>query len=74
MGEAAIISVDLAKNVFQLRGAAADGSVVLRKKPSRPQFARFMAAQSPCLVAVEAWACVAGIGRGKWRGAGMTSG
>ncbi|MCB8836118.1 IS110 family transposase [Aurantimonas sp. VKM B-3413] len=56
MGEATIIGVDLAKNVFQLHGAAADGSVVFRKKLSRPQLARFMAAQPPCLVAMEACA------------------
>lgn len=42
MGEVSIIGVDLAKNVFQVHGAAADGSVVYRKKLSRPQFARFM--------------------------------
>ena len=56
MGEVSIIGVDLAKNVFQLHGAAADGSVVFRKKLSRPQFARFMAEQRPCLVAIEACA------------------
>lgn len=56
MGEATIIGVDLAKNVFQLHGAASDGSVVFRKKLSRPQFARFMAEQPPCLVAMEACA------------------
>ncbi len=49
MGEVTIIGVDLAKNVFQVHGAAADGSVVFRKKLSRPQFARFMAEQPPCL-------------------------
>ena len=32
MEEVSIIGVDLAKNVFQLHGAAADGSVVFRKK------------------------------------------
>jgi hypothetical protein len=42
-GTVSIIGVDLAKNVFQLHGAAADGSVVFRKKLSRPQFARFAA-------------------------------
>jgi transposase len=47
-----IIGVDLAKNVFQLHGAGADGSVVFRKKLSRPQCARFMAQQPPCLVAM----------------------
>jgi transposase len=56
MGEVTIIGVDLAKNVFQLHGAASDGTVVYRKKLSRPQFARFIAEQSPCLVAMEACA------------------
>lgn len=37
------IGVDLAKNVFQVHGAAADGSVLFRKKLTRPQFTRFMA-------------------------------
>ena len=54
MGEVTIIGVDLAKNVFQVHGAAADGSVVFRKKLSRPQFARFMADHPPCVVAMEA--------------------
>lgn len=39
-----IVGVDLAKNVFQLHGAAADGSVVFRKKLTRLQFERFLAA------------------------------
>lgn len=43
MVEANIIVVDLAKNVFQLHGAAADVSVVSRKKLSRPQFAGVVA-------------------------------
>jgi hypothetical protein len=38
MEKVTIIGVDLAKNVFQLHGAAADGSVVFRKKLSRLQF------------------------------------
>ena len=54
MKEATIIGIDLAKNVFQLHGAAADGSVVFRKKLSRPQFQRFMAAHPPCTLAMEA--------------------
>ncbi len=45
MKEISIIGVDLAKNVFQLHGAAADGSVLFRKKLTRPQFQRFMAEQ-----------------------------
>jgi transposase len=35
MKEVSIIGVDLAKNVFQLHGAAADGTVLFRKKLSR---------------------------------------
>jgi len=56
MGEVSIIGVDLAKNVFQVHGAAADGSVLFRKKLSRPQFTRFMAEQPSCCVAMEACA------------------
>lgn len=51
-----IIGVDLAKNVFQLHGAVADGSVVFRKKLSRLQFFRFMSTQPRCIVAMEACA------------------
>ena len=35
MGEVSIIGLDLAKNVFQVHGAGADGSVVFRRKLSR---------------------------------------
>ena len=38
MKEVSIIGVDLAKQVFQLRGATAEGEVVFRKKLSRKQF------------------------------------
>jgi transposase len=54
MEEVTIIGVDLAKNVFQLHGAAGDGSAVFRKKLSRSQLRNFMAAQPPCTVAMEA--------------------
>jgi transposase len=54
MKEISIIGVDLAKNVFQLHGAATDGTVVFRKKLSRPQFQRFMAEHPQCLVVLEA--------------------
>ena len=62
MGEVSIIGLDLAKNVsvafgassIQAHGAAADGSVVFRRKLSRAQLLKFMAAQPPCVVAMEA--------------------
>ncbi|MFO7854461.1 MAG: hypothetical protein R6V44_04440 [Paracoccaceae bacterium] len=44
MGEATIIGVALAKAVFRVQGAAADGSVLFRRMPSRPQFARLIPA------------------------------
>ncbi|GGB43849.1 hypothetical protein GCM10011316_14770 [Roseibium aquae] len=40
MEEIAIIGVELAKNVFQVHGAAVDGSVLFRKKVTQPQFTR----------------------------------
>ena len=51
-----VIGVDLAKNVFQVHGAAPDGTAVLRKKLSRSQFRDFMARQPSCIVAMEACA------------------
>lgn len=43
MKEVTIIGVVLAKNVLQVHGAAADGSVLFCMKLSRSQFPRFMA-------------------------------
>lgn len=54
MDEISIVGVDLAKQVFQIHGATSDGRAVFRKKLSRPQFAKFMVALPPCLVAMEA--------------------
>lgn len=54
MDEVSIVGVDLAKQVFQVHGAAADGRVLFRKRLSRPQFAKFMAGLPQCVVAMEA--------------------
>jgi transposase len=56
MKEVSIIGLDLAKNSFQLHGASADGAVVFRKKLSRSQLLKFLAAQPRCIVAMEACA------------------
>ncbi|MES0151953.1 IS110 family transposase, partial [Mesorhizobium sp. M0012] len=56
MKEVSIVAVDLAKQVFQVHGAAAEGSVVFRKKLSRSQFLAFLSRQPACLVAMEACA------------------
>lgn len=49
MVEVSIIGLDLAKNEFQ-----AHGSVVFRRKLWRAQLLQFMAAQRPCVAAMEA--------------------
>lgn len=49
-----MIGVDLAKHVFQLHGASKTGAVQFRRKVSRQQFRKFMAAQAPCEVVMEA--------------------
>ena len=51
-----IVGVDLAKGVFQVHGVASTGEVLLRKKLSRAQFARFLAEIPRCIVAMEACA------------------
>jgi len=56
MNEVSIIGIDLAKRVFQLHGAAADGSVVFRKKLTRAQLLPFLASQPASIVAMEACA------------------
>jgi transposase len=56
MESVSIIGIDLAKRVFQLHGAAADGSVVFRKKLSRSQVPAFLARIPPCTIAMEACA------------------
>ena len=49
-----IIGVDLAKAVFQLHGATADGNFLFRKKLSRGQFLQFMCQHPDAVVAMEA--------------------
>ncbi|SOC20431.1 hypothetical protein SAMN05877831_11938 [Rhodobacter maris] len=56
MKRVSIIGVDLAKQVFQLHGATAEGEVVFRKKLSRKQFLAFMQMHPGCLIAMEACA------------------
>ncbi|MBU2146025.1 MAG: IS110 family transposase [Alphaproteobacteria bacterium] len=48
------IGVDLAKNVFQLHAASMTGQPLFRRKLSRQNFPRFMAAQAPAVVVMEA--------------------
>jgi len=63
MSEVTIIGVDIAKRVFHLHGAQADGTPAFRKKLSRAQFLPFLAKEPSCVVAMEACATAHGWGR-----------
>ena len=56
MENVSIIGLDLAKNMFQVHGAHADGSVGFRKKLSRNKVLTFLTTQPRCVVAMEACA------------------
>jgi hypothetical protein len=56
MNEVITIGVDLAKNVFQVHGVDAEGSVIVRRQLRRGQMLPFFKKQPPCLVGMEACA------------------
>lgn len=56
MDNVSIVGIDLAKRSFQLHGAGADGSVLFRKKLSRPQLISFLSKLPSCIIAMEACA------------------
>lgn len=69
MKEITTIGLDLAKSVFQVHGADAQGNPVVRRKLRRADLRRFFERLSPCLVGMEAcgsahhWArVIAGLG------------
>ena len=53
MGEARITELDRAKKVFEVLGAAVDGTVLFRRKVPRGQVVKFFASQPSCRVAIE---------------------
>src|SRR6516165_6949409 len=56
MEQATMIGLDIAKHVFQVHGADAAGHVLFRKRITRMKLLGFLAAQAPCVVAMEACA------------------
>ena len=56
MEQATTIGLDIAKHVFQLHGADAAGHVLFRKRITRVRLLSFLAAQTRCVVAMEACA------------------
>jgi transposase len=49
-----VVGIDLAKNVFQLHGVDNQGTVVVRKKLTRPKLLPFVAQLAPCRLGMEA--------------------
>jgi transposase len=56
MAQVTTIGLDIAKHVFQVHGADAAGHALFRKRVTRPKLLGFLAAQAPCVVAMEACA------------------
>ncbi len=56
MNEVITIGVDLAKNIFQVHGIDAEGTVIFRRQLRRSQVLPFFKKQPPCLVGMEACA------------------
>ncbi len=54
MKKISTIGLDLAKNVFQVHAADAEGSPVLKRKLRRAEVLRFFEKQPSCLVGLEA--------------------
>jgi transposase len=54
MSEVTTVGLDIAKSVFQVHGADARGTAVLRKKLSRAKLLAFFASLPRCVVAMEA--------------------
>jgi len=56
MEKVSTIGIDLAKQVFQVHGAAGDGTVIFRRRLNREKFLAFLATAPACVVAMEACA------------------
>ena len=54
MKQITTIGLDLAKHVFQIHGADAEGSAVVNRKLRRAEVLRFFEKQPACLVGLEA--------------------
>ncbi len=52
MTKVAILGIDLAKNVFQLRGVDAEGQPMLRHRVRRGKLLQIVSDIEPCLIAM----------------------
>jgi transposase len=56
MEKISTVGLDIAKQVFQVHGIDASGSVVVRRKLRRDDVASFFEGLPPCLIGIEACA------------------
>ncbi len=56
MGNVTTIGLDIAKNVFQVRGVDADGATVVRQRLTRGRMRKFFAKLPRYLIGIEACA------------------
>jgi transposase len=56
MEQVTTIGLDIAKHVFQAHGADAAGHALFRKRVTRSKLLGLLAAQAPCVIAMEACA------------------
>jgi transposase len=54
MREVVTIGLDLAKTVFQVRGIAVNGKILIRRQLRRGEVLKFFQSVPPCLVGMEA--------------------
>ncbi|WP_437176747.1 hypothetical protein [Pseudoponticoccus marisrubri] len=70
MDQPTTVGLDLAKNVYQIRGLDAEDAILCRRQLRRSQVLVFVRQLSPCLVGMEA--CTGAItGRGIWQALAM---
>jgi transposase len=73
MQQVTTVGLDLAKNLFQVHGADAQGRPVLRRRLAREKVREFFANLPPCLVGLEACAA-AHYWAGSWPSSATPSG
>ena len=54
MKQITTMGLDLAKQIFQIHGADAEGNVIINRKLRRAEVLRFFEKTPPCLVGIEA--------------------
>ena len=65
MKQITTMGLDLAKQIFQIHGADAEGNVIINRKLRRAEVLRFFEKTPPCLVGIEACGSAQTTGRAR---------